>query len=311
MEWIFVLSSLALILVWFLYTERRRRHLQTTKKAKVISPKAPNAPTPEGCIFCGGGPSSKQHIIPDWLQNVIPRTTDGRHTLETHHNYDDVNKKYNTTKFSAYKQGHPGTQKKRKVCIPCNGGWMSKVEDTAKPLLTKLILNETVSLTLAQQALIAKWAVMTTIMAEYVNPENRATPKGDREYFYNRELPPEGWRVWIGKMPPGGLSYDYKHTSLVVYDFTHQGNVNSSTLKFNTQLSVFIFQSLLILTVRKPTDAIDPVFHGELGNAMIRVYPSDYSKVNWHSYRYLPKDAKNAVIDYMKNKYFYIHRHNE
>lgn len=88
--------------------------------------------------------------------------------------------------FSSFHNRHARgpvrARKIRKVCGPhCNGGWMSRIEDRAAGVLTPLIQGQGVLLGRDDLRLIANWAVLTSIIGEYSDPNSAAIPPADRD----------------------------------------------------------------------------------------------------------------------------------
>ena len=98
-----------------------------------------------------------------------------------------------------------GTYEDRQIrCVcerTCNNGWMRKaVEDRARPILLPLIKGDLVRITPAQQELIATWATMKAMVAEWTICGNVTTNHMQRKRMMWRQLPPErNWGVWIGR----------------------------------------------------------------------------------------------------------------
>lgn len=82
---------------------------------------------PGRCIYCGGLGLSKEHIFADWLRDYIPRDATEHSmavTIQWPHMAD--------TRLES-KTGDTHARRIRKVCVACNGGWMSELQQAAKP----------------------------------------------------------------------------------------------------------------------------------------------------------------------------------
>jgi hypothetical protein len=117
-----------------------------------------------GCIFCGGRPLSKEHIWGQWVLEHVPRTTNK-------YNFGKIvvgkNPK-DTTEDSRVRTGDPLNANVRVVCANCNSGWMSQIQERAKPHLIPLFKGQSVWLDMSAQAAIATWAIMATITSEHI-----------------------------------------------------------------------------------------------------------------------------------------------
>lgn len=146
------------------------------------------------CIFCGGRGLSKQHILPDWMSKVFPERHNF-HSLKTTYPYD-VNESP-TYKIS---QGPLGSKKRRNVCTECNVGWMSTLEQLAKPFLVNLISRKETTFDYGSKTTLSAWVVMTHIMMATHNFESDLVPKTEREYFKKNQLPSENWQIWAAHL---------------------------------------------------------------------------------------------------------------
>jgi hypothetical protein len=92
-------------------------------------------------------------------------------------------------------------QKVKRVCVPCNTGWMHRLEDDCIPLLTPALRLESVPLTFNEQdqRTVAFWAIKTAFMLEFVHL-NQQVPREHYTWLYEhrdeRELP-AGCFVWL------------------------------------------------------------------------------------------------------------------
>ena len=110
------------------------------------------AKKPDTCIFCRGTGLTNEHVIPDWVKQLIPRRKRAGNlfTLTDHAAHRRSRK---------VRQGSPTTRKVRFVCGTCNHGWLSGLEDELKSTLTELILGDPVTLTNWKQRRLDTWAV--------------------------------------------------------------------------------------------------------------------------------------------------------
>jgi hypothetical protein len=94
------------------------------------------------CIFCGGSGLTKEHLLADWLREIFPRTAKDTHTFGTIESWTPK------PRFvQRVKQGHAGSRKVRKVCGPCNSGWIGAIDDAAKQAIVPLIHGQSVVVT--------------------------------------------------------------------------------------------------------------------------------------------------------------------
>ena len=89
------------------------------------------------CIFCNGASGTrltKEHIFPDWLRRLFPRSPTDTHT-HGHTSWKGLQPVTSLTK----KQGQAGSRRVKVVCQKCNNEWLSGLEKRTKPLLLMLI----------------------------------------------------------------------------------------------------------------------------------------------------------------------------
>jgi hypothetical protein len=104
------------------------------------------------CVFCGGGPTTREHVYAKWLRDALPiagrfRTTDTEGQLLWEQETFDIEAKV--------------------VCARCNNGWMSDLEAACGPLLTDpMLYGASLTLTPAQQRAVALWAIKTAVVLE-------------------------------------------------------------------------------------------------------------------------------------------------
>jgi hypothetical protein len=131
------------------------------------------------CVFCGERNVTKEHVIPKWVGEVLPKKagSEWRHTeRERSWATDHVN-------FTV-----------KRVCARCNNGWMDHdIERPARPILTRMIHGEDdITLTPALQERVAAWTVKTHAMSQFRHATD-IRPMGEelREALYERKMASE------------------------------------------------------------------------------------------------------------------------
>ena len=100
------------------------------------------------------------------------------------------------------------------VCADCNNGWMSRLEDTVKPFLGPMLINEhPVELDAVQQRDLARWAVIKVLLLELSirqqHPRRRKTlgykpSEPELVWLMTNQDPPPRSRVWLGAFDAQG-----------------------------------------------------------------------------------------------------------
>lgn len=145
---------------------------------------------------------SKEHAWPKWLgkdEQVEPTQT--TRTLGFHRTGEDEMTEAPTT--VVVKPGSALTAQVREVCRSCNNGWMSRLEESVKPLLRRLWLpGYPLGMTTFnpdESAVLATWATKTAwIRDRWSGPDVTATPEM-WSYLMRHQIPPEFTRVWVSR----------------------------------------------------------------------------------------------------------------
>jgi hypothetical protein len=160
---------------------------------------------PQGhCTFCGGTGLTKQHIWPAWLKPLNPSS--GPAHAHVTGNFETFVPIADAPPFAVkFRQGASGARKIRNVCRHCNNGWLSQVEEHAKPVILALMRGESVTLDGPAQARLAAWLALVTIMIEFTHPPTVAIPAEDRDRLMRDRKPGSKWRIWIARY--GGTNW--------------------------------------------------------------------------------------------------------
>jgi len=108
------------------------------------------------CVFCNRSDSrpTNEDIFAEWIAKQFPEPT--RSTWEA---IDlDTSSRYKTKNKIGFISN--------KVCKRCNNGWMAKLEDAAKPVMSPLINGSRTILSPDNQVVIAKWLIKTAAMCD-------------------------------------------------------------------------------------------------------------------------------------------------
>jgi hypothetical protein len=122
---------------------------------------------PGVCVFCDQQPDkwSEEHAIPQWLLDQMEITAQD----QTFHSGGQVTKQ----RIFATRRLVEG-----RVCALCNNGWMSELENAAKPVLIPLIEQKRAiwELTADEAIVIAKWAVKSAYVLANVSLASAPAP---------------------------------------------------------------------------------------------------------------------------------------
>ncbi len=160
------------------------------------------------CAFCGRQDElTNEHAWPDWISGVVP----DKPGSEIYVRHDD--RRTGDTGSRRY-SSPPFSSTVKRVCKPCNNGWMSDLEGAAKPLLTPMLTGRSIVLSPSDQATIALWAVKTALMHQWTNPSGRSIPDVFYHAVYATRRPPVGTGVYLGRAPQNRPVAAYSHGAL-------------------------------------------------------------------------------------------------
>lgn len=215
------------------------------------------APVTE-CIFCGDPDPARltwEHLWPRWSHKEIKRLMRKWHGVYGLHRIEElsvINADVRVTK----RGGDVHDMQVRCVCggdvRSCNNRWMRELENRARPVLIPLMNGHQLRLSPEQQAIVAGWAAMKAMVAEYERSARVTTTQSERDYMRTVRLPPDrGWAIWIGRYErkewPGYLG----SAPFVYWPEPERAHLlGVPTTDFNGQVSFQILKKLFIQIIR-------------------------------------------------------------
>jgi hypothetical protein len=147
------------------------------------------------CIFCGGSGMTKEHYWPQWLEALHTRPVAGHMHWLSYKPTDEQNLILNESQrpLSALKSTLS------RVCGPCNNGWMSRLQTSAKPVLTELFYGRWPKMSRSDFLALARWATMFAMVIEFADPRSVAVSQAQRTDFMNSGRPPHLFKIWMGQ----------------------------------------------------------------------------------------------------------------
>lgn len=139
-----------------------------------------------------------EHIWPQWLEDVIPR-----YYARTDHHVTAWNMAPRTQR--ATKNRAIATTKR--VCGPCNSGWMSQLEQAVKPLIVGPIAGRPATFDAAAQTTIATWAIKTAMTLGLSFPGENPIPSEHYRLMAAQQQPPPNTTV----LTIGYTGREYSH----------------------------------------------------------------------------------------------------
>ncbi len=229
------------------------------------------------CVFCSKGGLSKQHMWPDWIKKIVPRT-DSSHTQHLMRFNILPGKTALIRPELQQHRGNIGARKIRNVCKSCNSGWMSRVEERAKPILTKLILGESTEINKLGQKEISSWATLMAVIAEYTDLETLAISETDRQWLMKNSEPPDGWRIWLGTYSGDEWKMRYRHHGAAAVRLPI---FNRKNIRCNTQSTTIVVGKMLMHMQSSSFNEVELGFQAGTAYNLIPIWPPSISTVMW------------------------------
>lgn len=239
------------------------------------------------CIFCGveasrtpEGALTKEHVYSNWTRRFVPRTMKMFRSLRATEHPD-------RTEFVFVRR--PGDVRDWQVlcvCAACNNGWMRRqIDDRARAIMIPLIQGQRARLSPDQQRIIAAWAAMKAMVAEYADSECVTTHHMQRKYLMNHHLPPiTGWSVWIAHYNPvNATMLWFASPFLVLPDQRVASRRDRRATYYNGHASTQIIGQLLIHVIRSPHPRLARMFRFHLPprQAIFRIWPPTPFGLRW------------------------------
>ena len=236
------------------------------------------------CIFCRNLPLTSEHVIANWMRQIIPRkSSDGRrftHSTDLPSSIGHINRRTS----SYIQRGHPGSKKVRCVCARCNNGWMAGLEGELKPTLKKVISGKDFVITEWEQRRLSTWAAKTSMTAEFIDPKSVAILFAEREYLRLHNEPPKHFDIWVGcydgPRPTTALHHHSNHISL-------PEALPKEPRNPNTQATVIRLGRLFVQVFSSNVPELRAKLGDERRSKLRRIWPPVGNEFNWQSIRKL------------------------
>jgi hypothetical protein len=170
-------------------------------------------PLPKRCIFCQERTRlTREDFFPQWFRALYPASPESeRSRLNAQVSWHEQDPSTGKIKMiiSPSKLARPGDladQTLRVVCAPCNNGWMSQLQQAAKPHLLPYIQGKWPRPNRAARKVISSWATMFAMVVEFCDEPSAVVSPIERAVFRRDLSPPLGAYVWAGRLA-GDLPY--------------------------------------------------------------------------------------------------------
>lgn len=168
-----------------------------TSKCVLRPQRVNNQIMPNSCAFCGStAPLTREHVFGQWVSKIGLDLSPAQHHAGSN---NGLHRDMGTQP--------PYRQTVKNFCATCNNGWMSELEVAAQRVLTPLILGNSGTIALEDQAVIAMWAQKTALTAMLISSEEQrdggyGLPQAEYRALYkgrDRMQPLDGSLLWVGR----------------------------------------------------------------------------------------------------------------
>jgi hypothetical protein len=147
---------------------------------------------PRQCVFCGGRPTTREHVWPAWAR---PHIAEAEADTQPHHRWviqdehPDVHHKWDQPANSMTANA---------VCAACNNGWMSRLEQAAQPILESMLGGRGRVLHQSGQRTLAAWALKTAMMIDRTNAAvRRVIATQEYQHLHQVGEPSGQIKIWL------------------------------------------------------------------------------------------------------------------
>lgn len=239
-------------------------------------------------MFCGNTASpSREHVIPRWVNKKLG----SRAVVEE--------RSGTVRKLDALSVVLP------QVCVSCNTGWMKELEERTAPVLGPMLLGPALSVVLdpVQQAILATWAVKTSLLLTYRTFKLQSAgwiPADNLKWLYlqgRSDRPPPGARVWLGAIRLRDTAASRSLSASVQAGCLLDGKANPVAHVGTFSLGHVLFQ---VFCCEAHNSALSPETEawlaptGQFRSALAQIAPSSI-EVSWPPHAVFATDAVQIV----------------
>lgn len=184
-----------------------------------------------------------EHLFPTWMREYLREATARYHA---HHiiRHPVTGKPAPTPHYRAVLDRPGATRDKRLrvVCKACNSGWMSILQNAAKPLLIPVMTGTwPASFSDDERKTVAAWATMASMVVDAGMPHLSGVTQAERTEFMQTLTPPNNWVIWMHWFEvPRTCHFDHRAYGLAIPDDVVQRASPGSALPINSQMTYFI-----------------------------------------------------------------------
>lgn len=244
------------------------------------------------CTFCGDDDvgRAREDVVPLWLARKLAFVAETNHpgTAPSYVNYGYENLaefQKDEPSSSSPSGAIPAAYKLPEVCIECNGGWMSRLEQAARLLIVGLMEGRSKRLTPCDQLVLSTWMTKTCLTYD-ASRDPRYIPEeiGSRQFF-EQGYPLVASHVVIGFDSDHHPEGSFAHSRMLV-NATHELPRDKTAVLIGFQFDQLIFQACINIVEGTDDDVITGLGIPLTSARYEQIWPTK-SKFDWPS-----EDAK-------------------
>ena len=222
------------------------------------------------CIFCDKPANSSEEVWPRWLTHRFQAP--GAMFAQPGLNAPP----------SSWRVRRPELRLRR-VCVECNNGWMSRLENRVKAVLSRLLDQESCTLNSHDRLSLALWAVKTSMVLEALNSsENWRYSDLERCLLHIHETIPIHTYVWIARAVEFGSVYTMSRnlSTQAEIDVDRQVRGGVTTMAFGS-IAIQVRKIAIPAAISWVEQITVEERKGPWEQAAMQVWPSNGRSLSW------------------------------
>jgi hypothetical protein len=224
------------------------------------------------CIFCGGGPTTAEHWLAEWIHEKLGDS-----------NAELWRPKVRAGSVKWRSAGRDSRGKVKSACANCNNGWMSDLEGAVKPLLAAMMQDFLITLDRESQRFLAAWCAKTAMVLESVSRDGPWFYRpSERKHLRTVLALPDITAVWLGRYQRSDLSLSEArnlYRGAIPEDDSRRGEGYVTT--FTIGRVVPQIATLRVTNYKVGTRLTLEVKPGPWNESLVQIWPADRAAVTW------------------------------
>ncbi|HEY3549617.1 MAG TPA: hypothetical protein VGK69_00975 [Gaiellaceae bacterium] len=238
------------------------------------------------CVFCGSDKNlTGEHAVPLWISRLL---------------ISEGPIKHETGQDRPTWEGRYVEARAKRICVECNNGWMSRLENAVQPFVGQLVKPTKGRKTIhrrSEKRNLALWIYKTALMMQLATGGPTPIPESAYRYVGEHKSPPPLTRVWFGlfNLPKAERHVaDAEFRRLTSYRSTHLDLQTADGTAFRGYAAAFHIAYLGAYVFGYDSGFGEYVVHAPgFRDLLIPVLPDTGASLYWPP----PKSLDDAVLD--------------